>query len=283
MIDELDDDIIDDEPATRSRTKSKPVSDHLASIEVQCPRWAGNLTISAASCARSYQQAKETQGFKHHACHRCPIGAAHSDGKEPEHHDPLHGSLTCVRCNRSSGERLVLIEATGGICRPCHARELEVRKGRNRKGTVPRQSLPPGTVIAETPSGMQARTLRNTTGHAEMDRSARKLWKGAKTLVSWMIDSETGRPYACYGDGSREYLDGDVELFLLRYSEDGKSCRAEPFKPYKSEPERIRTKRASRGHPFQVTGGLKRKRASITNQTTDPRQHQPHDVMELMA
>ncbi len=69
-------------------------------------------------------------------CRGCAIGAAHA-GEAAVSYSVLYGSRhICPRCGRGTGRRLI----GGSRCISCYNRELEVRRGRNAKGTAPRKA-----------------------------------------------------------------------------------------------------------------------------------------------
>lgn len=82
------------------------------------------------------------------ACRGCPLGARHAGRKAaPPKDHPLVGAV-CVRCLRQSAH-LVWKK----LCPSCDARQGEVRRGKNAKGTRPRMwaaKLAPRTVMVQS-------------------------------------------------------------------------------------------------------------------------------------
>lgn len=91
-------------------------------------------TMSVDACAANWRRAptlKADQITGTHQCRDCPIGATHAG----EHHvfrSPIFGSSLCPRCRRG-GARMV----GDRLCISDYNRQLEFRKQRNGKGTVP--------------------------------------------------------------------------------------------------------------------------------------------------
>ncbi len=90
----------------------------------RCDRLSAEF--STESCAKRWRasQAKECLGMP---CYRCPIGAAHA-GKPAKAKPPSD----CVRCGKWAGKLV-----RGLLCVPCYNRQLEVLRGRDRRGRSP--------------------------------------------------------------------------------------------------------------------------------------------------
>ena len=67
------------------------------------------------------------------ACARCPVGAHHAGRQAPPQHLTEHA---CARCERV-GQRII----QGRLCVSCFNRQLELERGRDRKGNAPRFTL----------------------------------------------------------------------------------------------------------------------------------------------
>jgi hypothetical protein len=96
----------------------------------ECKKLHANLSIDA--CAESYKLAQKKESIEHgrrFTCRKCEIGRCHS-GEKPA--STIFGKPFCVRCFKHNG-RLI----THGICLSCYNRGLELKRGRNRRGTKP--------------------------------------------------------------------------------------------------------------------------------------------------
>lgn len=92
-----------------------------------CPRHAGDLRITPATCARMYRRAIHAERFDPITlCLGCPIGAAHAGETIPRVEDiPQPPKNLCCRCG-ATDRRLV----RGQICVSCYNREREALRGR---------------------------------------------------------------------------------------------------------------------------------------------------------
>jgi len=91
--------------------------------------------LSTTACAKRWREAQAAGGdtaARVEKCRGCPIGAQHAD-EAVVRYSVLYGSEICPRCGRGTGRRLI----GGTRCISCYNRELEVRRGRNAKGTRP--------------------------------------------------------------------------------------------------------------------------------------------------
>lgn len=98
----------------------------------RCEKHRAELT--AAACAGRFKSAQALS--KHDVstlslCRFCPTGAAHA-GKAIAYKPPA----TCVRCERKA-TKLV----RGLLCVSCYNRQLEVAKGRDRRGKPPHTAI----------------------------------------------------------------------------------------------------------------------------------------------
>jgi len=87
------------------------------------------------ACARRWREAQAARGetaARFEKCRGCAIGAQHA-GEAIVHYSVLYGADVCPRCGRGTDRRLI----GGSRCISCYNRELEVRRGRNAKGTRP--------------------------------------------------------------------------------------------------------------------------------------------------
>jgi len=101
-----------------------------------CTAYRAKLSTTAcASRWRSAQRARGEATDQFARCRGCPTGAAHA-GEAVVHYSVLFGANICPRCGRGTGRRLI----GGSRCISCYNRELEVRRGRNGKGTAPRKA-----------------------------------------------------------------------------------------------------------------------------------------------
>jgi len=91
--------------------------------------------LSTTACARRWREAQAARGetaARFEKCRGCPIGAQHA-GEAIVHYSVIYGADVCPRCGRCTGRRLI----GGSRCISCYNRELEVRRGRNARGTRP--------------------------------------------------------------------------------------------------------------------------------------------------
>lgn len=99
-----------------------------------CPRHPGNLRLTPASCAASYQRGKRARRWETaHLCRGCEIGARHC-GEEVQAEEP---TLPCRLCDNGKvgGKKIVY----GCICISCYNRLAEAFRGRNAKGRQPKK------------------------------------------------------------------------------------------------------------------------------------------------
>ena len=82
-----------------------------------------HMDLSREACADFHKRRKTA------SCARCPIGAHHAGRQAPPQR--LTES-TCARCERV-GQRII----QGRLCVSCFNRQLELERGRDRKGNVP--------------------------------------------------------------------------------------------------------------------------------------------------
>ncbi len=111
-----------------------PVEDHLRMFE--CKRIPGNLTLSVASCAKSWKDGNGSDPDKRmrfHHCTRCQQGAIHAGCGTQSVVNPYYMRKRCPRCDRPSARMI-----GGRICVSCYNRELEVLKGRDGRGKTPK-------------------------------------------------------------------------------------------------------------------------------------------------
>lgn len=102
----------------------------------ECVRIPGRLTLSVGSCAKSWQDGNGSDPDKRmrfHHCTRCPQGAIHAGCATLAVVNPYYMRKRCPRCDRPS-QRMI----GGRICVSCYNRELEVLKGRDGRGKVPK-------------------------------------------------------------------------------------------------------------------------------------------------
>lgn len=101
-----------------------------------CPRHAGNLTLTKHGCASMWTRARGSKcepGDTLYLCRGCETGAVNAGHPEAvQERKPDGIDRVCVRCHRPA-RRLI----HGLRCVSCYNRILEVRKGRNAKGTRP--------------------------------------------------------------------------------------------------------------------------------------------------
>lgn len=93
--------------------------------------------LSTESCAINHRKSKTLprgSGASIDKCADCSVGAQHA-GIPFAPKVRVIGSMICARCH-SPSSRIVC----DGICPSCHARQKEVEKGVNAKGTKPRPS-----------------------------------------------------------------------------------------------------------------------------------------------
>lgn len=83
--------------------------------------------LTPAACAARFREAKNPFKDDFSRCRYCPVGAAHA-GKPPEVKPPSD----CVRCGKWAGKLV-----RGLLCVPCYNRQLEVLRGRDRRGREP--------------------------------------------------------------------------------------------------------------------------------------------------
>ena len=109
-----------------------------------CPRLSA-LQLTRGGCARRWEAAQERRPAPWdslHPCLTCPTGAAHA-GRPGEGcfapAETLQG--ICTRCARSTSRGLSGRMVNDRFCISCYNRDLEVKKGRNAKGTRPRLVL----------------------------------------------------------------------------------------------------------------------------------------------
>lgn len=133
----------------------------------QCDRLRMRLTTT--SCAgfwRAAQKLPRDSGRNIVNCKGCPVGAANAG-------QPIAQSRvawteadggTCIRCWKT-GRKMV----SGRICVSCYNRQLEVVKGRNRKGSRPRLQLHLHTVsmILVEPSAAHTRRIEKVASGTE--------------------------------------------------------------------------------------------------------------------
>lgn len=93
----------------------------------RCDRLSAEFT--AASCAKRWksQQGKEHIGMP---CYRCPIGASHA-GQAVNH--AQFQRRECIRCHTLTSKLVRNL-----LCVSCFNRQLEVQKGKDRRGKPPR-------------------------------------------------------------------------------------------------------------------------------------------------
>jgi hypothetical protein len=98
-----------------------------------CPKHAGSLRLSTASCAAMWRKARITKpGEPASVCHGCDIGARHAGESAAAAANTDGLGLICVRCHRTAS-RFV----RGLVCISCYNREREVAIGVNARGKKP--------------------------------------------------------------------------------------------------------------------------------------------------
>ena len=94
-----------------------------------------HATLSEQTCAQRHLSGKFL------TCKDCAIGAANAGRPIPEN---TRFSALCQRC-RTTGNRLV----SGRLCISCYNRELEFKKGKDRRGKKPSLQLHMVTALVD--------------------------------------------------------------------------------------------------------------------------------------
>lgn len=193
--------------------------------------------LSVGSCADNFRKARVVKNREFSGlikCVNCPIGAMHA-GVELVMEVKAMRSMECTRCHQESN-RIVC----GGICTSCHARQKEVERGVNAKGTPPRPverwwgwDLPPGKTVFTHPASA---SMMSDNGVEEVYLGAvadslelmLRCSRGSKTPVSFSRPSLLDTLSRSSGDGikmmtlshyqrARAMMSG-VPTFPLQYS-----------------------------------------------------------------
>ena len=133
---------------------------------VDCGR--RKLRLTEKACADFWRQSNPTappawEG--RHACHQCPFGAARCGEKvDPHAAEKSRLALICPRCCNKT-DRMV----NGERCVSCYNRAEEVKRGKDRKGSVPGLARRLGSVTAVVLKAGRAElvTWENVTGFIE--------------------------------------------------------------------------------------------------------------------
>ena len=107
-----------------------------APVTFECPRIPGKLWLMPEACAKSWKDGNGSdpdKRMKFHYCTRCPIGAKNAGCDSLAVVNPYYMRKRCPRCDRPSARMI-----GGRVCVSCYNRELEVLKGRDGRGKVPK-------------------------------------------------------------------------------------------------------------------------------------------------
>lgn len=97
-------------------------------------------TLDTLNCADRWQRSMAPDSERYILCRRCPIGRQHHAlhfGEQQAALQPVRAAV-CVRCGRPA---VRMVEQT--LCPSCWNRGAEWRKGRNARGNVPIDYVPP--------------------------------------------------------------------------------------------------------------------------------------------
>lgn len=102
---------------------------------IRCERLKATLQVTACSARWTEANAKGASE-RLDLCKNCQLGAKHAGAGEISL-SPLRGMSICARCHQGATRMI-----GGHLCPSCYNRELEVRKGRNAKGSKPMKHPP---------------------------------------------------------------------------------------------------------------------------------------------
>ncbi|WP_201701429.1 hypothetical protein [Paraburkholderia kirstenboschensis] len=159
--------------------------------------------ISPSACAANY-----TRTDPPISCKGCPIGSAHAGGlnhrNETDRHTKADAAraLACIRCEKSAhtNKRLIgrmRLVRSATLCVSCLNRQLEVEKGANSKGAMPRLVLKPASVTIEKDGVRCKLDIGLRMNWHECARYVERIHADA-TVIKIVFDGETVQQYSLW-------------------------------------------------------------------------------------